>query len=112
VGPTIAEVELVDELLTQRQRRQRRRGTVDEAQVEVIELGLTDQPAIGQLELVQMRAVPAGERGVELISAKAVATSCAAPSMMAHMSPGATASTCRVRVPIRSTSLGEPRQEA
>lgn len=48
----------------------------------------------------------------ELISAKAVATSCAAPSTVAHVSPGATASTCRVRVPIRSTSLGEPRQEA
>jgi hypothetical protein len=54
MGPTIAEVELVDELLTQGQGRQRRRGTVDEAHVEVIELGLADQPAIAQVELVQM----------------------------------------------------------
>jgi hypothetical protein len=68
MGPAIAKIELVDELLTQRQRRQCHRGTVEEAQVKVVELGLADQPAIGQLELVQMRAVPAGERGVDGVS--------------------------------------------
>ncbi|WP_223163909.1 hypothetical protein [Mycobacterium simiae] len=40
----------------------------DDAQVEVIEHGLADQPAIAQLELVQMRTVPAGERGVDGVS--------------------------------------------
>jgi hypothetical protein len=40
---------------------------VEEAEVEVVEFGSADHPAVAQLEFIEMRAVPAGERGVDRV---------------------------------------------
>ena len=57
--PIIPEVELVDELLTKGQHAQLGAGTIDESLIEVIEFGLPYPPAVGEHELIQMRAIPA-----------------------------------------------------
>ena len=68
MDPAVPEVEFVDELLTQSQCAQRGSRTVDEYLIiEFIEFGLADSSAVGQDELVQRRAVPAGKRGINCI---------------------------------------------
>lgn len=63
--PAVPEVELVDEPLTQGQRRQRGGRAIDESLIEVIELGLANPATVGELELIQMRAIPPRERGID-----------------------------------------------
>ena len=54
----------VQKLLTQRQRAESGAVAVDESQVKMIEFGLADPSAIGEHELIQMRAIPAREGGI------------------------------------------------
>jgi hypothetical protein len=54
--PAIREVELVDELLTKGQRVQLGGGTINESLIEVIEFGLPYPPAVGEHQLIWMRA--------------------------------------------------------
>jgi hypothetical protein len=55
--PAIPEVELVDELLTKGQRVQLGGGPINKSLIDVIEFGLPYPPAVGERELVYMRAI-------------------------------------------------------
>jgi Protein of unknown function (DUF3024) len=57
--PAVPEIELVQELLAQRQRAELGTAAVDESLVEIVEFGLADPSAIGEHKLIQMRAIPA-----------------------------------------------------
>jgi len=65
--PAIPEVELVKELLAQGQRAEPGAVAIDESLIEVIEFGLTYPSAVGEHELMQMRAIPAREGGINRI---------------------------------------------
>jgi hypothetical protein len=40
---------------------------IDESLIVVIEFGLADPAAVGELELIQIRAIPTGERSIDRI---------------------------------------------
>jgi hypothetical protein len=65
--PAVPEIELVQELLAQRQRAELGTAAVDESLVEIVEFGLADPSAIGEHKLIQMRAIPAREGRVNRV---------------------------------------------
>jgi hypothetical protein len=65
VVPVVAEVEGVDELLAEIQRREPDSGAGLGVLWHVVPFGASQQPALGAFEQVQVGAVPAGERVVD-----------------------------------------------
>jgi hypothetical protein len=61
VGPAVAEVELVDELLVVLEPSQRGPPTVQEVLGLVVPVRSTDARTVGEVELVQVSAVPSSE---------------------------------------------------
>jgi len=69
VGPVVAEVEHVGELLARAQPRQLHSPVVpsDRALDLPVRVRIAQPPAVGEDELLQVRAVPAGERVVDSV---------------------------------------------
>ena len=66
MGPAVADVELVDELLAQAEPGQGEPVPVEELVVGVlVPVWAPDVAAVSEIELVQMRSVPAGEAVID-----------------------------------------------